>query len=94
MTVGSITVFLALMNHPAATKKAFASLTKAYSGGAPVAPSIADRFEAQLGVYIHNIYGLTKSTSPTHAVPLGASRRSIRSTGASSVGAPIILAAT
>jgi long-chain acyl-CoA synthetase len=89
MTVGSITVFLALMNHPAATKEAFASLTKAYSGGAPVAPSIADRFEAQLGVYIHNIYGLTESTSPTHAVPLGARAPVDPLTGALSVGVPI-----
>ncbi|MBX3215103.1 MAG: AMP-binding protein [Labilithrix sp.] len=89
MTVGSITVFLALMNHPTASKSALSSLTKVYSGGAPVAPSIADRFEAELGIYIHNIYGLTESTSPTHAVPLGARAPVDPLTGALSVGVPI-----
>lgn len=89
MTVGSITVFLALMNHPATSKSALSSLTKVYSGGAPVAPSIADRFEAELGIYIHNIYGLTESTSPTHAVPLGARAPVDPLTGALSVGVPI-----
>ena len=89
MTVASITVFLALMNHPATTRAALASLTKAFSGGAPVAPSIADRFERELGVYIHNIYGLTESNSPTHAVPLGARSPVDPNTGALSVGLPI-----
>jgi long-chain acyl-CoA synthetase len=89
MTVASITVFLALMNHPAATREAMASLTKAFSGGAPVSPSIADRFEQQFGIYIHNIYGLTESNSPTHAVPLGARAPVDPLTGALSVGVPI-----
>lgn len=89
MTVASITVFSALMNHPKADRAALASITKAYSGGAPVAPSIAERFEAQLGIYIHNIYGLTESNSPTHAVPLGARAPVDPMTGALSVGVPI-----
>ena len=89
MTVASITVFLALMNHAATKREDFASLTKAFSGGAPVAPSIADRFEKELGVYIHNIYGLTESNSPTHAVPLGARAPVDPITGALSVGVPI-----
>lgn len=89
MTVGSITVFVALMNHPSATPSSLSSITKAYSGGAPVAPSIADRFEKQFGVYIHNIYGLTESNSPTHAVPLGARAPVDPLTGALSVGVPI-----
>ena len=89
MTVASITVFLALMNHPSTTREALSSLTKALSGGAPVAPSIADRFERELGVYIHNVYGLTESNSPTHAVPLGARSPVDPATGALSVGLPI-----
>jgi len=89
MTVASITVFLALMNHPSTTRAALSSMTKALSGGAPVAPSIADRFERELGVYIHNVYGLTESNSPTHAVPLGARSPVDPDTGALSVGLPI-----
>jgi len=89
MTVASITVFLALMNHPATTREALSSITKALSGGAPVAPSIADRFEREFGVYIHNVYGLTESNSPTHAVPLGARAPVDPNTGALSVGLPI-----
>jgi long-chain acyl-CoA synthetase len=88
-TVASITVYLALLNHPSTTREALSSLTKAYSGGAPIAPSIADRFERELGVYIHNVYGLTESNSPTHAVPLGARAPIDPATGALSVGLPI-----
>ena len=89
MTVASITVFLALMNHPSTTREALSSIKKALSGGAPVAPSIADRFEREFGVYIHNVYGLTESNSPTHAVPLGARAPVDPNTGALSVGLPI-----
>ncbi|HEY0254170.1 MAG TPA: AMP-binding protein [Kofleriaceae bacterium] len=89
MTVASITVFLALMNHPTVSREALSSLTKAFSGGAPVSPAIADRFEQQFGIYIHNVYGLTESNSPTHAVPLGARAPVDPMTGALSVGVPI-----
>jgi long-chain acyl-CoA synthetase len=89
MTVASITVYLALMNHPSTTREALASMTKAMSGGAPVAPAIAERFEREYGVYIHNVYGLTESNSPTHAVPLGGRAPVDPVTGALSVGLPI-----
>jgi len=89
MTVASITVFLALMNHPDGRKEGLRSLTKCYSGGAPIAPATVERFETQLGVYIHNIYGMTETASPTHAVPLGARAPVDPLTGALSVGIPI-----
>src|SRR5207302_3803323 len=38
-TVGSITVFIALMNAPDAQREALASLTRIWSGGAPIPPS-------------------------------------------------------
>ncbi|MDN5698270.1 MAG: AMP-binding protein, partial [Rubrobacter sp.] len=37
MTVGSITVFIALMNAPGSQKRDLSSLAKCYSGGAPIA---------------------------------------------------------
>jgi long-chain acyl-CoA synthetase len=88
-TVGSITVFISLMNVSGAKEDALASLTKVYSGGAPIAPSITEQFEAKFGVYIHNIYGLTESNSPTHATPLGSRAPVDENSGALSVGVPI-----
>lgn len=87
-TVGSITVFIALMNAPNATRAALASLTKIYSGGAPIPPSTVTAFESTFGHYIHNIYGLTETTSPSHAVPLGDRAPVDPVSGALSVGVP------
>jgi long-chain acyl-CoA synthetase len=86
-TVGSITVFIALMNAPNARPEALATMTKIYSGGAPIPPSTA--FQDTFGQYIHNIYGLTETTSPSHAVPLGASAPVDEASGALSVGVPV-----
>jgi len=88
-TVGSITVFIALMNSPNASRDALASLGKVYSGGAPIPPSTVKAFQATFGHYIHNIYGLTETTSPSHAVPLGAEAPVDQASGALSVGVPV-----
>jgi long-chain acyl-CoA synthetase len=88
-TVGSITVFIALMNAPNADKDALASLTKIYSGGAPIPPSTVTAFQSVFGHYIHNIYGLTETTSPSHAVPLGTEAPVDETSGALSVGVPV-----
>jgi long-chain acyl-CoA synthetase len=92
-TVGSITVFIALMNAPRAAngepRDALASLTKIWSGGAPIPPSTVKAFQAQFGQYIHNIYGLTETTSPSHGVPFDATAPVDDATGALSVGVPV-----
>lgn len=88
-TVGSITVFIALAEHPDARKRDLGSLRKVYSGGAPVSPAIVERFEELTGAYIHNIYGLTETTSPSHAVPMGVRAPVDMATGALSVGIPV-----
>ncbi|MEZ5351584.1 MAG: AMP-binding protein [Bryobacteraceae bacterium] len=87
--VAAITAYIALMNDPAATPNAFASMTKCYSGGAPVAPPVVTEFQSKLGAYIHNIYGLTESNSPSHATPLGAKAPVDPASGALSIGLPI-----
>jgi long-chain acyl-CoA synthetase len=87
-TIGSITVYIALMNYPDAEKVDLSSLKKCYSGGAPIAPSITERFMEKFGIYIHNGYGLTESNSPTHVVPLGARAPVDLESGALSVGIP------
>jgi long-chain acyl-CoA synthetase len=88
-TVGSITVFIALMNVPDADRDALASLVKIFSGGAPIPPSTVKAFQAAFGHYIHNIYGLTETTSPSHGVPLGAQAPVDEASGALSVGVPV-----
>jgi long-chain acyl-CoA synthetase len=88
-TVGAITVFTALMNDAAAADTDFSALEKVYSGGAPIAPAIVERWEKLTGAYIHNIYGLTETTSPSHGVPYGTRAPVDESSGALSVGVPI-----
>jgi long-chain acyl-CoA synthetase len=88
-TVGAITVFIALISDPTAAGRDFSSLQKVYSGGAPIAPSVIERFQSETGAYIHNIYGLTETTSPSHAVPMGALAPVDPTSGALSVGVPV-----
>lgn len=88
-TIGSITVFIALMNAANATSDALASMEKIFSGGAPIPPATVQAFQDMFGIYIHNFYGLTETNSPSHGVPLGASAPVDESTGALSVGVPV-----
>ena len=88
-TIGSITVFIALMNAPNADRDALASLAKTWSGGAPIPPSTVKAFQAQFGQYIHNAYGLTETTSPSHLVPFDAVAPVDDISGALSVGVPV-----
>ncbi len=88
-TVAAITVYIALLNHPDIRTRNLTSFRKAYSGGAPVSPAIVENFEKVTSAYIHNIYGLTETTSPSHAVPLGVRAPIDPVSGALSVGVPI-----
>ena len=88
-TVGSITVFIAMMNAPTASQRDVSSFKKTVSGGAPIAPPTVEAFERQFGAYIHNIYGLTETTSPSHCVPFGSRAPVDEASGALSVGVPI-----
>jgi long-chain acyl-CoA synthetase len=88
-TVMAITAYTALANDPSAAGADLSALTKAYSGGAPIAPSTVERFEREVGPYIHNVYGLTETTSPCHAVPFGRRAPVDAASGALSVGVPV-----
>jgi long-chain acyl-CoA synthetase len=85
-TVASITAYIALLNHPASKRYDIGSFNKAFSGGAPVSPSTVQNFEDSLGLTIHNVYGLTESSSPATIVPLGLKGPVDPQTGALSVG--------
>ena len=89
ISVAAVTAYLALLNHAADPAPGRPFLTKCYSGGAPVAPAIPEQFQRRFGVYIHNVYGLTESTSPSHAVPLGGQAPVDAASGALSIGVPI-----
>ncbi len=88
-TVGAITVFSALANIPGIVREDLASLRTVMSGGAPISPTVAQRFEEQFGIYIYNVYGLTETTSPSHGVPIGERSPVDELTGALSVGVPV-----
>jgi long-chain acyl-CoA synthetase len=89
VTVASITVYIALMNHPDVKRRNLSSFVKAYSGGAPVSEAIVNQFEELTGLYIHNIYGMTETNSPSHITPLGKRAPVDPESGALSVGVPV-----
>jgi long-chain acyl-CoA synthetase len=88
-TVMAMTAFLSLMDHPDLSRRDLSSFRKAFSGGSPVSPAAVAEFERLTGIYIHNLYGLTETTSPSHAVPLGMRAPVDPESGALSVGLPI-----
>ena len=89
VTVGSITVFIALMNHPDIKDRDLSALVKAYSGGAPVSEAIVNLFEELTGQYIYNVYGMTETNSPSHIVPWGKRAPVDAESGALAVGVPV-----
>jgi len=89
MTVASITVYIALMNHPDIRNRDLSTFVKAYSGGAPVSEAIVRQFEDLTGLYLYNVYGMTETNSPSHIVPWGERAPVDRESGALSVGVPI-----
>src|SRR3954469_25673516 len=88
-TIAAITAFGALMNLPGVSKDDFASITKTYSGGAAIAPAMLAKVRDQLGLEVHQAYGLTETTSPSHFQPLGVLSPVDEASGALSVGVPI-----
>ncbi|MCC9195292.1 AMP-binding protein [Arthrobacter sp. zg-Y820] len=88
-TTGSITVFNAIYQIPGATAEHFASIRTLYSGGAPIPPATVEGFRARFGKYIHNIYGMTETTSGVIAVPPGVDAPVDPASGSLSIGLPL-----
>lgn len=88
-TALAITAYTAIMNDPSARERDLSSLSKAYSCGSPVSMSTVERFEREIGPYIHNIYGLTETTGPSHGVPYGQQAPVDPASGALSIGVPV-----
>lgn len=87
-TTGSITVFNGLARLEGIGPDDFRTVRHLYSGGAPVPPSTVERFRHDLGVYIHNIYGMTETTSACIGVPPGVEAPVHEPTGSLAIGLP------
>jgi long-chain acyl-CoA synthetase len=88
-TIGAITAFNALFNHPGFSQDHFSSFTSVYSGGAPISPTAEKVFLEATGLQVHNAYGLTETTSPMTLTPFGAPSPVDPISGALSVGVPV-----
>ena len=88
-TVGAITAFIALADRAEPGDAGVSALHTSFSGGAPVAQSVVERYEQDFGVYVHNIYGLTESTSACIGVPLGTRAPVDEASGALAIGIPM-----
>ncbi len=88
-TIGSITAYNAMYQVPTAGPDRFASVKHLFSGGAPIPPATVKRFEERFGVYLHNGYGLTETTSCVVAVPTGMRAPVHEASGTLSVGLPL-----
>jgi long-chain acyl-CoA synthetase len=85
-TIGSITAFNAMYQLPEVSREHFATAKRFYSGGAPIPPATVERFEEALGVYIHNAYGMTETSSAVIAVPAGVRAPVHKPSGTLSIG--------
>jgi long-chain acyl-CoA synthetase len=88
-TIGAITAFIALADRADPHDRGLPGMGTCFSGGAPVAQSVVERYEHDFGVYIHNIYGLTESTSACIGVPLGQRAPVDEASGALAIGVPL-----
>lgn len=88
-TIGSITVFNAILEIPHAAASHFSTVKNLYSGGSPIPPATVERFKKRFGVYIHNAYGMTETTSGVIAVPPGAEAPVDDASGTLSIGVPL-----
>ena len=89
VTVASITVYIALMNHHDIKTRDLSCFVKAYSGGAPVSEATVNQFETLTGLYLYNVYGMTETNSPSHITPWQKRAPVDKESGALSVGVPV-----
>jgi long-chain acyl-CoA synthetase len=87
--IGPLTAFIAMLEHPSFDGRDLSSLSKVASGGAPVYPAVVEEWERRTGAYVHNSYGLTESSAPSHLVPAGRRAPIDPASGALSIGVPI-----
>jgi long-chain acyl-CoA synthetase len=82
-TVAAITAYVALME---VEGRDLSSLRRTLSGGAPIAPALAEAWERHAGVPLVPVYGLTETTGPTHMAAMEGHPPIDPASGALSVG--------
>ncbi|MEC3911873.1 AMP-binding protein [Sphingobium sp. CR2-8] len=88
-TSGSVTVYIALMNAPGATREILGSIVKPFSGGAPVPVAVVEQYRAFTGNLLRAAYGLTETTGGAFMEPTDGSSRIDPETVTLSVGKPV-----
>jgi long-chain acyl-CoA synthetase len=68
---GVPTMWIALANHPGIERRDLSSLVYCGSGGAPLPVEVASRFAKQAGLALRGGWGMTETSSPGTALPLG-----------------------
>ena len=87
-TIGPTTAFIALLNTADEVGDDLRSLSKIYSGGAPLPAAVVERFQKAFGHRILGIYGMTEATGPTHITPSQHLAAVDPATGTLAVGLP------
>jgi long-chain acyl-CoA synthetase len=88
-TIGSITAYNAMSQVAGASREHFRTAKLLYSGGAPIPPTTVERFRERFGLYIHNGYGMTETSSAVVAVPPGVDAPVHEASGTLSIGVPL-----
>src|SRR5690606_5353625 len=70
-SIAAITAYIAMLDHLPGCGRRLDHFRKTFSGGAPVYPAVVDRWEQLTGGYIHNVWGMTETTSPETWTPYG-----------------------
>jgi len=86
--LGTISALVAVVD-AASGASDFASVRRVASGGASISPVVAERIEQATGQALTVVYGLTETTSPALAVPLGVRPPVDPESGALSIGVPV-----
>jgi long-chain acyl-CoA synthetase len=68
---GVPTMWIALANHPGIERRDLSSLVYCGSGGAPLPVEVANRLAKQAGLRLRGGWGMTETSSPGTALPLG-----------------------
>ncbi|NMO03392.1 long-chain fatty acid--CoA ligase [Gordonia sp. TBRC 11910] len=85
--IGTISALVALAD--ASSPADFSSIRRLGSGGAAISPRLAGKIEAAVGQPLTVVYGLTETTSPALATPLGTPIPVDSESGALSIGVPV-----